>query len=59
MGPGPGGRARPRFLDGPPEFGPGGGERHPPPPRVMVFERVEDAKFAEGWFKPETHVKQP
>jgi hypothetical protein len=46
---------RPRFLDGPPEFGPG---RHPPPPRMIVFERVEAPAFEAGWFSPEAHTRE-
>ncbi|MCW5764939.1 MAG: hypothetical protein KIT68_03060 [Phycisphaeraceae bacterium] len=48
-----GDRPPPRFLDRPPEFG---GGRQPPPPRLLVFERVPAEAMAETWFSPEAHV---
>ncbi len=47
-------RPPPRFIDGPPRFGEG---RHPPPPDVIVFNRVEAPGFPQDWFDPERHVK--
>jgi hypothetical protein len=52
-GPGPPNRPRgprPQFLDGPPDFA-----RHPPPPRMLVFQLTEGAAFPQGWFEPGAH----
>ncbi len=44
---------RPRFLDRAPEFRDG---RNMPPPRVIIFELVDQPEFSKDWFDPETHV---
>ncbi|MGD9690659.1 MAG: hypothetical protein AB7K52_13325 [Phycisphaerales bacterium] len=43
---------RPRFLDGPPDFG----HEHRPPPRKIVFELAPADPFADDWFSPEAHT---
>jgi hypothetical protein len=41
---------RPEFLDGPPDF-----DRHPPPPKMLVFQLSGTSAFPEGWFTPASH----
>lgn len=48
-------RPPPEFLGGPPDFKAG---HHPPPPRMLVFELVQSAAFADSWFSPESHAAE-
>ncbi|MCP3905931.1 MAG: hypothetical protein GY715_20085 [Planctomycetes bacterium] len=45
----------PAFIDGRPDFD---GDRHAPPPRMIVFERIDTEPFADDWFEPETHADE-
>ncbi|MGQ0627634.1 MAG: hypothetical protein ACT4PL_05980 [Phycisphaerales bacterium] len=53
---GPGGRRPPRHLEGPPDFNAG---MLPPPPRMLVVQRVDAPAFSANWFSPEAHVNTP
>lgn len=47
-------RPHPRLIDGPPRFAAGD---HPPPPKQIVFQRVETPALPDGWFSPEAHIE--
>jgi hypothetical protein len=45
----------PAFLPGPPNFR--GGD-HPPPPKLLVFDLIDNASIPADWFTPEAHVEK-
>lgn len=55
MGPGPEGRG-PEGR-GPEGRGPEGRRMSPPPPRAIVFDRVDAPEHPDGWFSPDSHLQ--
>lgn len=45
---------RPQLLHGPPRFAEG---RNPPPPKMIVFQRIEIDELPAAWFEPQSHAE--